>query len=62
LAGFSLERRLSQQKMQRQEASEHPFVQQAKQFAKETGTSDNATINWAVKLLEDSLAFGNQRR
>ena len=43
-------------------ATEHPFVAQAKQLAREAGSTDNATINWALKLLEDSLAFGNQKR
>lgn len=46
--------------LRRVEVEEHPFVKQAKQIAREAGSTDNATVNWALKLLEDSLSFGNR--
>lgn len=44
----------------RQEQSEHLYVRQAKEWAKQAGTDDNRLINWAVKLQEERLVFENR--
>jgi hypothetical protein len=46
----------------RTEANEHPFLTEAKKLAKQAGTDDNRLINWAVRLQEEALAFGNMKR
>jgi hypothetical protein len=46
----------------RPEPAEHPFVAEARKLAKQAGTDDNRIINWAVRLQEEALAFGNTRR
>lgn len=54
---------MTQRGMHRSEQAEHPFVIEAKKWAKQAGApEDNGLINWAVRAQEDALAFGNRPR
>lgn len=48
--------------LHRTEVQESPNVRQAKQLAREAGSTDNNTINWALALIEQRLAFENRRK
>jgi len=53
---------MSQRAMHRSESQEHPFVKEAKELAKQAGSTDNGLINWIVRMKEEALAFGNRAR
>ena len=53
---------MNQRGMHRAEQPDHPFVIEARKLAQQAGTDDNRIINWAVKLQEDALEFGNRAR
>jgi hypothetical protein len=53
---------MSGRSLYRTESTEHPYISNAKEWAKQAGTDYNWVINWAVRLQEEALAFGNKRR
>jgi hypothetical protein len=44
------------------DVQEHPHVKEARSVAKDAGSMDNATINWALKLIEERDSFANGKR